>query len=311
MTNWNIGFIGLGVMGMSMAHNLHRAGFAVTVWNRTPSRMEEAREWGAETAASPRELAERSNLIITIVGDTPDVREVAEGAHGFLHAARPGIVWIDMSTISPDATRELAVRAKEKGVSMLDAPVSGGDVGARNGTLSIMVGGEAEVLERVRPVLEAMGKTIVHCGPHGAGQTVKACNQILCALNLLGMVEALAFAKKAGVDLGKMLEVTTRGAGGSWALSNLAPRIVKGDLTPGFSVRFQQKDLRIVLQEAERMELPLVGTAIVQQLLRSVQAYGGEEDGTHALIRVMEQLGNVSIVPREDKKSWTIIQNID
>jgi 3-hydroxyisobutyrate dehydrogenase len=156
-----------------------------------------------------------------------------------------------------------------------------------------------------------MGKTIVHCGPHGAGQTVKACNQILCALNLLGMVEALAFAKKAGVDLGKMLEVTTRGAGGSWALSNLAPRIVKGDLTPGFSVRFQQKDLRIVLQEAERMELPLVGTAIVQQLLRSVQAYGGEEDGTHALIRVMEQLGNVSIVPREDKKSWTIIQNID
>ncbi|SEN39466.1 NAD(P)-dependent oxidoreductase [Lihuaxuella thermophila] len=297
--DWKVGFIGLGIMGRSMSRNIYRAGFPVTVWNRTPSKMEEAVKWGALTASSPKEVAQNCNLIITMVGDTPDVREVIEGENGVLSGARPGSVLIDMSTISPDATREIAARAAERGVAMLDAPVSGGDIGARNGTLSIMVGGDAEVLEKVRPVLEAMGKSIVHCGPVGAGQTVKACNQILCGLNLLGMVEAFAFAKKAGVDLEKMLQVTTQGAGGSWALSNLGPRIAKGDLAPGFSVRFQQKDLRIVLQEAERMELPLLGTAVVQQLLRSVQAYGGNDDGTHALIRVMEQLGNVSITPKE------------
>jgi 3-hydroxyisobutyrate dehydrogenase len=151
------------------------------------------------------------------------------------------------------------------------------------------------------PVLKAMGKSITHCGPIGAGQTVKACNQILCGLNLLAMVEALAFAKKAGVDLEKMIQVTTQGAGGSWALANYAPRVIQGDLEPGFSIRFQQKDLRIVLQEAERMELPLVGTAVVQQLLRSVQAHGGNEEGTQALIRVMEKLGNVEIVPTKDE----------
>jgi 3-hydroxyisobutyrate dehydrogenase len=206
-----------------------------------------------------------------------------------------------MSTISPEATRSLAKRVKEKGVEMLDAPVSGGDIGAKNGTLSIMVGGEEAVLRQVMPVLKAMGKSITHCGPIGAGQTVKACNQILCGLNLLAMVEALAFAKKAGVDLEKMIQVTTQGAGGSWALANYAPRVIQGDLEPGFSIRFQQKDLRIVLQEAERMELPLVGTAVVQQLLRSVQAHGGNEEGTQALIRVMEKLGNVEIVPTKDE----------
>ncbi|MBA4495999.1 NAD(P)-dependent oxidoreductase [Paenactinomyces guangxiensis] len=298
-TEWKVGFIGLGIMGRSMSRHIINAGYQVTVWNRTASKMEEAAGWGARKARSPKEVAENSNLIITIVGDTPDVREVVEGENGVLAGAKPGSVLIDMSTISPDATRQIAARAAEQGVAMLDAPVSGGDIGARNGTLSIMVGGEASVLESVKPVLETMGKSIVHCGPNGAGQTVKACNQILCGLNLLGMVEALAFAKKAGVDLEKMIEVTTRGAGGSWALANLGPRVVKGDLDPGFSVRFQQKDLRIVLQEAERLELPLLGTAAVQQLLRSVQAHGGNEDGTHALIRLMEQLGNVSITPSE------------
>jgi len=181
----------------------------------------------------------------------------------------------------------------------LDAPVSGGDVGAREGTLSIMVGGDAKTLQEVTPLLETMGKNIIHCGPVGAGQTVKACNQIMCGLNLLGMVEALSFAKKASVDLETMIQVTTQGAAGSWALSNLAPRVVKGDLDPGFSVRFQQKDLRIVLEEAERLQLPLLGTAQVSLLLRSVQAHGGDEDGTHALITALERLGNVDIVPDE------------
>jgi 3-hydroxyisobutyrate dehydrogenase len=299
MADLKIGFIGLGIMGRSMSRNLRQAGYDVTVWNRTAAKMAEAEaEWGAKTAASPKEVAAHSDVVITMVGDTPDVKEVVAGEEGVLAGARPGTVLIDMSTISPAATRELAGLAQEKGVAMLDAPVSGGDVGARNGTLSIMVGGEEEVLGKVRPILEVMGKTIVHCGLIGAGQTVKACNQILCGLNLLGMVEALAFAKKAGVDLEKMIQVTSQGAGGSWALSNYGPRVIKGDLDPGFSVRFQQKDLRIVLHEAERMELPLLGTATVQQLLRSVQAHGGNEDGTQSLIRVMEQLGNLEITPK-------------
>lgn len=297
-----VGFIGLGIMGRSMSRNIHRAGFPVTVWNRTAAKMEEAAKWGAETADSPKEVAEKSDVVITIVGDTPDVREVVEGPGGVLEGARPGMILIDMSTISPEATRQIARRAAEKGVHMLDAPVSGGDVGAREGTLSIMVGGDGEVLEKVGPVLAAMGKNIVHCGPIGAGQTVKACNQILAGINLLAMVEALAFAKKAGVDLEKMLQVTTRGAATSWALENYAPRILKGDLNPGFSVQFQQKDLRIVLTEAERMNLPLVGTALVNQLLRSVQAYGGNELGTHALITAVERMGNLEIVPRVEEE---------
>lgn len=285
-------------MGRSMARNLHKAGFPVTVWNRTASKMEEAAAWGAQTAGSPKEVAERSDVVITMVGDTPDVRAVVEGPEGVLAGAREGLIYIDMSTISPEATREIAAAAAARGVRMLDAPVSGGDVGARNATLSIMVGGDAETLEKVRPVFEAMGKNIVHCGPVGAGQTVKACNQILCAVTLLGVVEALAFAKKAGVDLETMLQVTTQGAGTSWALQNLAPRIIKGDLAPGFSVRFQQKDLRIVLESGAAMNLPLLGTSVVNQLLRSVQAYGGDESGTQALVQALERLGNVQIVPQ-------------
>lgn len=295
----HVGFIGLGIMGQAMSRNLHQAGYPVTVWNRTASRMEEAKVWGAKVASSPEELAAASDVVITMVGDTPDVRAVVEGPKGVLAGAKEGMILVDMSTISPDATRKLAERVMEKGVRMLDAPVSGGDVGAKEGTLSIMVGGEEEVLRDVMPLFEVMGKNIVHCGPIGAGQTVKACNQIMCGLNLLGMVEALAFAKKAGVDLETMIQVTTQGAAGSWALSNLAPRVIQGDLDPGFSVRFQQKDLRIVLEEADRVRLPLLGTAQVHQLLRSVQAYGKDEDGTQALITVLEQLGNVKISEKD------------
>lgn len=293
-----VGFIGLGIMGRSMSRNLHAAGFDVTVWNRTRSKMEEAVRWGARSADSPRELAASSDVVITMVGDTPDVGEVVQGPDGILSGAYEGLVWIDMSTISPDATRQLAKDVAERGVRMLDAPVSGGDVGARNGTLSIMVGGERDVLDEVEPVLQAMGSSIIYCGPAGAGQTVKACNQIMCGLNLLGMVEALTLAKKAGIDLNTMIQVTRQGAAGSWALSHLGPRVVQGDLEPGFSVQFQQKDLRIVLEEAERLGLPVVGTALVNQLLRSVQAHGGDEDGTHALITVMERLANIRVTSR-------------
>ncbi|SFX71232.1 3-hydroxyisobutyrate dehydrogenase [Thermoactinomyces sp. DSM 45891] len=299
MSKLRVGFIGLGIMGRAMARNIVQAGFPVTVWNRTRSKMEEATAWGAKLADSPKQVAEQSDVVITVVGDTPDVKAVLTGEQGVFQGARNGVVVIDMSTIAAEAERELASQAKTLGIDYLDAPVSGGDIGAQNGTLSIMVGGEAKALEKVRPILEAMGQRIVHCGEVGAGQTVKACNQILCGLNLLAVVEALSYAKKAGVDVEKMIEVTTQGAGGSWALANYAPRIIQGDLEPGFSVEFIQKDLRIVLQEAEQMQLPLMGTALVQQLLRSLQAHGGNPDGSHALIQVMEQLGNVEIVPNK------------
>ncbi|SHF03218.1 3-hydroxyisobutyrate dehydrogenase [Seinonella peptonophila] len=293
-----IGFIGLGIMGSHMARHIYEAGFPVTVWNRTASKMEQAKQWGAHTAHSPKEVAEQSDLVITIVGDTPDVREVVTGENGVLAGANPGMIYIDMSTISPEAAKELAVVAKEQGVDMLDAPVTGGDVGAKNGTLSIMVGGEEDVFLKAKPILETMSRSLVHVGPNGAGQTVKACNQILCGVHIAAVTEAMAFAAKAGVDLEKMLAVTTSGSGSSWALENYGPRILKGDLNPGFSIRFQQKDLRIVLQEAEKMELPLLVTAVVNQLLRSQQAHGGNELGTQSFIQVIEQLANQSITPK-------------
>ncbi|WP_044641148.1 NAD(P)-dependent oxidoreductase [Risungbinella massiliensis] len=298
MHKLRVGFIGLGIMGRSMAAHIAKAGYPVVVWNRTASKMADASEWGAIPATSPKEVAKQSDVVITIVGDTPDVLEVVEGPNGIVEGASEGLIYIDMSTISPEETRQLAERLESKGIHMLDAPVSGGDVGAKNGTLSIMVGGKEDTLEKVRPILEAMGSSIVHCGPSGAGQTVKACNQILCGLNLLSMVEALSFAHKSGVDLDKMIEVTSKGAGGSWALANLAPRVVKGDLEPGFSVRFQQKDLGIVLEEAKALNLPLSGTSLVHQLLRSAQAMGLDEAGTQSLIKVLERLGDFQLTDR-------------
>jgi len=290
-----IGFIGLGIMGRSMALNLMRRGFHVTVWNRTRARMEPLLAAGARGASSPKEAAREADVVITIVTDSPDVEQVILGPEGVIEGARPGTVVIDMSTISPAVTRRIAAQLAERGIDMLDAPVTGGDVGAREGTLSIMVGGKAEVLERCRPVLEAMGRTIVHMGDHGMGQLCKLCNQVIVALNLLAMSEGLAFAAKAGVDLEKMLAVVRAGAAGSWALDNLAPRVLRGDYRPGFMVRLQQKDLRLALDAAGQMNLPLPGTSLVHQLLASVEAYGGGDDGTQALVQVLERLGNVRI----------------
>ncbi|MFS8543316.1 MAG: NAD(P)-dependent oxidoreductase [Limnochordales bacterium] len=292
-----IGFIGLGIMGQSMALNLVRKGFQVTVWNRTPARMEPLLAAGAQGAASPKDAAKDADAVITIVTDSPDVEQVVLGPEGVIEGARPGTVVIDMSTISPAVTRAIAARLAEAGIDMLDAPVTGGDVGAREGTLSIMVGGKPEVFARCRPVFEAMGRTIVHVGDHGMGQLCKLCNQVIVALNLLAMSEGLAFAAKAGVDLEKMLSVVRAGAAGSWALDNLAPRVVRGDYKPGFMVRLQQKDLRLALDAAGRMALPLPGTSLVHQLLASVEAYGGGDDGTQALVQVLERLGNVQVGP--------------
>lgn len=290
-----IGFIGLGIMGRPMAKNLLRAGYSLTVYNRSKGAVQELVAAGASAADSPRELAAQADVIITIVTDSPDVAQVLTGEQGVIHGARPGSVVIDMSTISPQVTREVAAQLAARGVAMLDAPVSGGDKGAREGTLSIMVGGDPAVFERCRPVLEAMGKTIVHVGGTGMGQTVKLCNQIICGLNLLAVAEGLAFAARAGADLDKVLQVVTQGAAGSWALQNLGPKMVAGDYTPGFMVKLQQKDLRLALQTAAENFLPLPGTALVQQLLRHVEAMGCGDEGTQALVKVFEALGRVQV----------------
>lgn len=291
-----IGFIGLGIMGVPMVANLLRAGFGVTVWNRSQGGIDACTELGATAAGSPQAVAAAADILITIVTDSPDVQHVLidhpEAAIGGL---ADGSVVIDMSTISPAVTREIAAQLSERGVAMLDAPVSGGDSGAKAGTLSIMIGGEAEVLERCRPVLEAMGQTITHCGPTGAGQTVKLCNQVAIAGALLGVCEALALAQKSEVDPERMLAAISAGAAGSWQLSNLGPKIAERDFAPGFMIRLMQKDLRLALEAAADVLQPLPNTSLVQQLYYQLQAQGAGGDGTQALARVVEGLGQTTI----------------
>jgi 3-hydroxyisobutyrate dehydrogenase len=295
MSNPRIGFIGLGIMGRPMCANLLKAGYPLTVWNRSQPGIDTVVGYGATAGASPADVAAQSDIVITIVTDSPDVQRVALGPQGVIEGARPGMTVIDMTTMSPSVTREIAGALAERGVDMLDAPVSGGDVGAKNGTLSIMVGGKEEVFNRCLPVLQAMGKNIIHIGPHGAGQTTKLCNQIAVALNMLAGCEAIMLAAKSGIDPKKMLEAISAGAAGSWMLSNLAPRIVNGDFAPGFMVKLAQKDLRLVLQTAEELELPLPGTSLMNQVWRAVQADGGGDLGTQAAITALEKWANFSI----------------
>lgn len=291
MTITRVGFIGIGIMGAPMAANLLKAGFQVTVWNRTSVRADSLVAAGAVLAGSPREVAEVSEVTLSCVTNSPDVETVALGANGVIEGAPAGSVYIDCSTISPEVARRVAAALAAKGVSMLDAPVSGGDVGARAGTLAIMVGGEAATFERCLPVLEAMGKTVVHVGPSGAGQVVKLCNQVAGGLHLLAMAEAIALARAAGVAPEKMLEVVGAGAAGSWMLSNLAPRALRGDFAPGFMVDLMQKDLGLVLETAAKEALPLPGTALVQQMLRILQAQGRGSEGTQAIVDAVALLG--------------------
>jgi len=290
MTITRVGFIGLGIMGAPMAANLLRAGFDVTVWNRSPSRTAPLLEAGANGADSPADVAAASEVTLSCVTNSGDVEEVALGPGGVIEGAKPGSVYIDCSTIAPETARKVAAALAKRGVAMLDAPVSGGDIGAQAGTLAIMVGGEEETFERCLPVLQAMGKTIVHVGPSGAGQVVKLCNQIAGALNLLAAAEAIGLARRAGVDPNKMLEVVSAGAAGSWMLSNLAPRAVRGDYAPGFMVDLMQKDLRLVLDAANETHTPLPGTALVSQLFQSIQAEGRGTDGTQALVDAIAKL---------------------
>jgi 3-hydroxyisobutyrate dehydrogenase len=290
-----IGFVGLGIMGKPMARNLLKAGYPLTVWNRSQAAIEELVRDGASPASSPKDVAHQSDVIITIVTDSPDVEKVALGPKGIIEGGRPGLVHIDMSTISPAVTRRIASRLAEKGIDMLDAPVSGGDTGAQAGTLSIMVGGKEETFQRCRPIFEMLGRTIVHCGPNGAGQTVKLCNQIVVALNNLAMCEALIFATKAGVDTRRMLEAVGAGAASSWALLNLAPRVLARDFRPGFKVAHQQKDLRLALETAEQQSIPLLGTSLVHQLFAAVEAEGLGAEGTQALVKALEKLAGAEV----------------
>ena len=305
MANWSpawpagslpkVGFIGLGIMGRPMARNLLNAGFALTVYNRTRAKADELAKEGAAAVGSPREVALASDVVITMVSDSPDVEEVILANGGVIEGARPGQAVIDMSTIAPDTARRLAERLAGAGVAFLDAPVSGGEKGAIEATLSIMVGGDEAVLHACLPVLNALGRNVVHVGPNGMGQTVKLCNQIICGLNLLAMAEGLTFAAKAGADLEKVLRVVTHGLGGSRILETLGPKVLAGDYSPGFMVKLQQKDLRLALEAGGAMRLSLPGTALVQQLLRHVEAIGCGEEGTQALVKSLATLGNVNV----------------
>jgi 3-hydroxyisobutyrate dehydrogenase len=290
-----VGIIGLGIMGMPMARNLIKAGFEVTAYNRTPSKTAQLVTEGAIKAASPKEAAQNNPVIITMVSDTPDVENVILGENGVIEGIQPDAVVIDMSTISPQATRKIAARLKVKQAHMLDAPVSGGEGGAIAGTLSIMVGGDAVILERCHPVLAAMGKTITHIGANGMGQTTKLMNQILVAGNLNAVCEALVFAQKQGVDLDKAIEAVKGGAAGSWQLANLGPRMVKRDFQPGFMVDLLQKDLRLVMEGSDLNKIPLPATALIHQLLDSLEATGDGKCGTQALVKVVERLAGIEV----------------
>lgn len=290
-----LGFIGLGIMGRGMAQNLLKAGFQVTLWNRTPARAAPLVEAGATKAASPAEVARASEIVFTCVSDTPDVEAVLLAEGGVLEGAKPGSLVVDMSTISPRATREIAAALHRGGVHLLDAPVSGGSEGAAKGTLSIMVGGDAEQLERALPALRAMGKTITHVGGTGAGQTVKLVNQIVVVVTMLAAAEGLLFAQAAGVDLGTTLEAIRGGAAGSWMLANRGPQVVARDWRPGFTIDLQQKDLRLALEAADEMGVPLIATAEVFQLYRSLQRSGLGGEGNHALAKALERLAGFEI----------------
>jgi 3-hydroxyisobutyrate dehydrogenase len=290
-----IGFVGLGIMGQGMARNLLKKGFAVRVWNRTASKIDALVADGAEAGSSPADVAAHCDIVVTCVSDTPDVEAVILGEQGIVQTAKPGSLVIDCSTISPQATREIAAQLQAKGIHMVDAPVSGGSEGAAKGTLTIMVGGSEEDFQRALPALQAMGKTITHIGDIGTGQVVKLVNQVLVVGNCLAMSEALLLAQAGGVDLQKTFDAISQGAAGSWMFTNRAPQIMKRDWRPGFTIALQQKDLRLVLDAADELGVPLPGTSLIFQLYRTLEKRGIELEGNHALIKALEALAGFEV----------------
>lgn len=281
-----VGVIGLGLMGKPMAANLLRAGFETTVWNRSRAAVDELAAQGARPAATPEELAPAAELVVTMLPDAPDVRAVHAR---LLDVAAPGTLLVDMSTIAPAAARELAEQATARGCAMLDAPVSGGDVGAQAGTLSIMVGGEAADVERARPVLEALGTTIAHVGPSGAGQVVKACNQIVVALVFQAVSEALVLGSKAGVDPAQVLDVLGGGMAANRVMEVRRRNFLEHDFAPGFKARHHAKDLAIVLDAARELDVPLPATALMSQAFAALLSHGRGDEDDSALLTLVEE----------------------
>jgi 2-hydroxy-3-oxopropionate reductase len=290
-----VGFIGLGIMGMPMARNLMEAGYELVLHNRSPEKAEELGKEGATVAATPREVAEKSDVVITMLPDSPQVREVVAGENGVLEGISEGALLIDMSTISPVVTEELAEALKEKGASMLDAPVSGGDVGAIEGTLSIMVGGEKEDFERARSLFEAMGKTITHVGPVGAGQVTKAANQVVVALTIEAVSEALVLGSAGGVSPEKILDVLSGGLAGNKVMEVKREKFLSHKFEPGGKVEFHSKDLGIALAAGREYGVVLPVTAIVDQMLLSMRRKGWGGEDHSALLRIIEDLSQHTI----------------
>jgi len=284
-SNKVIGFIGLGVMGKSMAAHLLKAGFEVFVYTRTKDKSSELLSQGAKWAAAPKEIAQKANVIISMVGYPSDVEEIYLGENGLIENGKQGTHLIDMTTSTPSLAVKIAEEAKKRGMESLDAPVSGGDIGARDAKLTIMVGGSSEAFEAVRPIFDIIGSNVVHQGPAGSGQHTKMCNQIAIASNMIGVTEAISYAKKAGLDPDRVLRSISSGSAGSWSLSNLVPRMVEGDFEPGFYIKHFIKDMKIALDEAERMGMDAPGLSLSKSLYEGLAEAGEENSGTQALYK--------------------------
>lgn len=292
-----IGWIGTGVMGFSMCNHVLTVGYEVTVYNRTKAKAQSLLDSGAKWAESPRAVAEQTEVIFTMVGFPEDVREVYLGVNGIMTGVSAGSIVVDMTTTSPTLAQEIHAAATSKSVYAIDAPVSGGDVGARDGTLSIMVGGNHKVVEVIRPLLEVMGRQIVHQGGPGSGQHAKMCNQIVIAGTMIGVCESLLYGYKAGLDLETMLSSISSGAAACWTLDNMAPRILQRNFDPGFFVEHFIKDMTIALEESRRLGIALPGLALVNQLYLALKAQGHGRLGTQALMLALEQLANTEVKP--------------
>lgn len=295
-----VGFIGLGLMGKPMARNLMRAGYSLTVHNRSRAAVDELVSDGATSAGSPKAVAEQVEVVITCLPDSPDVELVVLGSGGILEGGRPGLTVIDMSTIAPAVAVRLADELAKRNIRWLDAPVSGGDVGAQQATLSIMVGGDVAVFQDCLALFQAMGKNIVHVGGNGAGQVTKVCNQIVAAGTMAAMAEALVLAAKAGADVSRVIEAIRGGAARCWALEVRAPQILRRELAPGFKAHMQYKDLNIVLDAGKTYQVPLPVTGTVRELYTAMMAAGRGELDTSAVVTVLEDLARVQVRGKED-----------
>jgi 3-hydroxyisobutyrate dehydrogenase len=284
-----IGFIGLGVMGNSMAKNLLKAGYSLVVSSRTKEKAAETLALGAKWEDSPKKVAQVANIIITMVGYPSDVEEVYLGEDGIIANCSKNTYLIDMTTSTPTLAKRIFTEAIKVGVHALDAPVSGGDVGAREGKLAIMVGGEQNAFETVHPVLEALGTNIVYQGESGSGQHTKMCNQIAIASNMIGVCEAIIYAEKAGLSPETVLKSISSGAAGSWSLSNLAPRILQGNFEPGFYIKHFIKDMKIAIEEAEKLEIEIPGLMLAKKMYEQLAKQGEENSGTQALYKYWEK----------------------